>query len=117
MVDHQRPVPVGPGTGLDTVLYDSVWSDPGAHRGVGSSERGTNVITFGPDITKKFLKNNNLRLVVRSHQVPADGDGHQWWHQNMCVTIFTASNYCGDCGNLGGVLVLARDAEDTILEH
>ena len=32
------------------------------------SKRGVG-LQFGPDITRKFLEANNLKLVVRSHEV------------------------------------------------
>ena len=28
---------------------------------------------FGPDVCERFLKNNNLELVVRSHEVKPEG--------------------------------------------
>lgn len=36
------------------------------------SKRGVG-LQFGPDITKKFLDDNNLKLVVRSHEVSGHG--------------------------------------------
>ena len=61
------------------------------------------------------------RFLVRSHQVPEDGPNWQVWkdgfpadlteeicfarrgfqkqHNDRCVTVFSASNYCGDGGS------------------
>ena len=61
-----RPTDV-PEQGL---LCDLLWSDPddGATDGFGENDRGVSVI-FNGDIVKKFLKNNDLDLIVRAHQV------------------------------------------------
>lgn len=54
-------------------------------------------MNFGPDITSKFLELNNLKMIVRSHEVcrtgfelPYGGD-----NQHKMATIFSASNYSG----------------------
>jgi serine/threonine-protein phosphatase 5 len=39
---------------------------------VQDSKRGVG-LQFGPDITKKFLQDNGLKLVVRSHEVREGG--------------------------------------------
>ena len=61
-----RPTDV-PEQGL---LCDLLWSDPddAATDGFGENDRGVSVI-FNGDIVKKFLKNNDLDLIVRAHQV------------------------------------------------
>jgi serine/threonine-protein phosphatase 5 len=55
---------------------------------------------FGPETTARFLALNGLKLLIRSHQV-AD-EGYEVLHNGQCVTVFSASNYCGTTGNLGG---------------
>eukprot|EP00435_Cladocopium_sp_Y103_P064217 s528_g25.t2 len=70
------------------------------------SDRGVG-IKYGPDVTTKFCSQNRLRFLVRSHQVPEDGRGFQKQHNDRCVTVFSASNYCGDGGNFGAVIVLS----------
>jgi len=61
-----RPTDV-PEQGL---LCDLLWSelDDAAKEGFGENDRGVSVI-FNGDIVKKFLKNNDLDLIVRAHQV------------------------------------------------
>lgn len=115
-IDFRRTIPIVPGVGLDTVVFDSVWSDPRETRGIGNNPRGDGIVTFGPDVTQRFLKGNNLRLIVRSHEVPENGRGFIWHHASHCLTIFSASNYVGECGNLGGVMILVGD-EIQIEEH
>ena len=48
----------------------------------------------GPDITAKFLKQSGgLKRLVRSHECV--DHGVQYHHNRKCVTIFSASDYCG----------------------
>jgi len=115
-IHFRRPIPE-PGPGPETLLFDSVWADPQAARGIGTNARGPNIITWGPDITEHFVKTNGVRLLVRSHEVPEAGRGYQWHHSRQCLTIFSASNYCQQIGNLGAVLILARGEKDRIDEH
>eukprot|EP00440_Ansanella_granifera_P074308 gb/GFBE01080639.1/.p1 GENE.gb/GFBE01080639.1/~~gb/GFBE01080639.1/.p1 ORF type:complete len:916 (+),score=226.76 gb/GFBE01080639.1/:1-2748(+) len=90
----------------DQIFSDLIWSDPTDHEGKFKSERGVG-IKFGPDVTTKFCSQNRLRFMVRSHQVPEDGRGFFKQHSDRCVTVFSASNYCGDGGNYGAVIVLS----------
>jgi hypothetical protein len=57
---------------------------------------------FGPDTTARFLALNGLKLLIRSHQ--AADEGCEVLHNGQCVTVFSASNYCGNTGNLGAVV-------------
>lgn len=64
-----RPMEV-PDNGL---FCDLVWSDPQFDlEGWDDNERGVSFV-FGEDVLKNFLKNNDLDLVVRAHQVVEDG--------------------------------------------
>ena len=51
------------------LLCDLVWSDPDKDaNGWGPNDRGVSV-TFSGAIIDKFLKNNDLDLICRAHQV------------------------------------------------
>merc|ERR1740121_1208185 len=102
----------------DQVFSDLLWSDPTDQPGKFKSERGIG-IKFGQDITTKFCMQNRLRFIIRSHQLPEDGRGYMKQHEGRCVTIFSASNYCGDGGNYGAVLVLDSQhfPKYEIIEH
>ena len=59
-------------------------------QGRAPSKRGVG-IQFGPDVTREFLKRNELDYVIRSHEVKADG--YELGHDGKCVTVFSAPNY------------------------
>ena len=59
--------------------------------GIAPSKRGVSY-QFGPDVTSKFLKLNDLSYIVRSHEVKQDG--FEKHHDGKCYTIFSAPNYC-----------------------
>eukprot|EP00435_Cladocopium_sp_Y103_P019887 s640_g4.t2 len=94
----------------EEILFDAQWADPVELPGITRSSRGSVVINFGPDITEKFLQDNDLSLCIRSHQVPKTMDGYELLHNGRLLTIFSASHYAGRFSNSGGVAVLQRGA-------
>jgi len=56
---------------------------------------------FGPDITQRFLENNDLKCIVRSHTEIRSGCTIS---HTGCYTVFSAPNR--EKGILGGVLVV-----------
>ncbi|KAL7718611.1 Serine/threonine protein phosphatase type 5 [Entamoeba marina] len=80
---------------IPSLAYNLLWSDPQNMNGCSKSSRGIGCL-FGPDITKQFLDDNNLCLIVRSHEVKLNG--FQWTNDGKVLTIFSASNY-GNCRN------------------
>ena len=55
------------------------------------AKRGVSCM-FGPDVTQRFLDDNGLKLLVRSHEVKPDG--YELMHEGRCITVFSAPNYC-----------------------
>jgi len=83
------------------LMCELLWSDPQPFPGRSPNKRGVG-IAFGPDVTQKFLSENNLKMLVRSHEVKEEGylveaDGH-------LVTVFSAPNYCDQVGNKGAFI-------------
>ena len=61
-------------------MCELLWSDPADAPGRSPSKRGVGV-GFGPDVTKRFLADNQLQLLVRSHEVsPARLSHMASWH-------------------------------------
>lgn len=88
-------------------LMSLLWSDPDDKcDGYRPSTRGSGFL-FGAPETEKFLKDNNLELLVRGHQ--CTDDGCEFMFNDRLVTVFSCSNYCGLAGNKAGVLLLKAD--------
>ncbi|CCH41597.1 Serine/threonine-protein phosphatase [Wickerhamomyces ciferrii] len=85
-----------------------LWTDPQKEDGYGMSKRGIG-IQFGPDITKAFLELNNLKGIIRSHEVRMDG--YEIEHDGKLITIFSAPNYCDSTGNLGALINVDKKGE------
>lgn len=81
-----------------------LWSDPIEDNSeISRSIRGTG-IHWGSKLTDTFLKNNNLELIIRSHQKMDNGYGFN--HNNKVLTVFSASYYCGTNNNKGATISL-----------
>jgi len=89
-----------PGDGL---MCELLWSDPMPANGRVVSKRGI-AIAFGPDVTRSFCAYNNLDYIIRSHEVKQLG--YEVAHDDMCITVFSAPNYCDMMGNLGAIVQL-----------
>ena len=76
-----------PDSGL---MCEMLWSDPQHQMGRSPSKRGVGT-QFGPDVTKRFLDDNGLELLIRSHEVK--DRGYEVMHDGKCITIFSAPNY------------------------
>ncbi|KAM7503006.1 hypothetical protein LguiB_001910 [Lonicera macranthoides] len=83
------------------LMCELLWSDPQPQPGRGPSKRGVG-LSFGGDVTKRFLQENNLDLVVRSHEVK--DEGYEIEHDGKLITVFSAPNYCDQMGNKGAFI-------------
>ncbi|EKX73088.1 serine/threonine protein phosphatase PP5, putative [Theileria equi strain WA] len=87
-----------PDSGLMT---DMLWSDPKPTNGLSPSKRGV-AFEFGPDVTHKFIRDNRLDYIIRSHEVKQEG--YEVEHDGKIITIFSAPNYCDQMGNKGAFI-------------
>ena len=81
------------------IFTEILWSDPqpgDASSGREPSKRGVGV-QFGADVTARFLDNNGLDLLVRSHEVK--DEGYEVDHNGRCITVFSAPNYVDSAEN------------------
>jgi len=92
-----------PPDGSMSLMTEMLWSDPQPGLGRIPSKRGVGV-AFGKDVTDNFLKTNDLKLVIRSHEMKEDG--YTIEHGGSLVTIFSAPNYCDQMGNKGAFIRL-----------
>ncbi|KAL4550811.1 hypothetical protein Ndes2526B_g08910 [Nannochloris sp. 'desiccata'] len=65
------------GIGASRLAADVQWSDPTKTPGfLENVARGIGM-TFGPEITERFLRDNNLKLILRSHEGPDARDDRE----------------------------------------
>lgn len=89
------------------LLCDLLWSDPNIEmNGWAENDRGVSFV-FGPDVVEQFLDLHDLDLIVRAHQVVADG--YEFMANRRLVTLFSAPNYCNEFDNAGGVMIVDED--------
>ena len=99
----QRPTDV-PDSG---VLCDLLWSDPDSKvESWGENERGVSYV-FGQSVLSKFVKENDIDLIVRGHQVVEDG--YEFFCNKKLITIFSAPNYCGEFNNSACILSVSKN--------
>ncbi|CAH2039025.1 unnamed protein product [Thlaspi arvense] len=92
------------------IVKDLLWSDPTENDsvlGVRRNARGKGVYSFGPDVVKDFCERNKVDMIVRAHECVLDG--FERFAQGQLITVFSATNYCGNINNAGAILVIGRD--------
>ncbi|KAL9224973.1 hypothetical protein vseg_000947 [Gypsophila vaccaria] len=101
----ERPTCI-PDQGL---LCDLLWADPDREiRGWGESDRGVS-FTFGVDRVVDFLRQHQMDLICRAHQVVEDG--YEFFADRRLVTLFSAPNYCGEFDNAAALM----NVDETLL--
>jgi Ca2+-binding EF-hand superfamily protein/diadenosine tetraphosphatase ApaH/serine/threonine PP2A family protein phosphatase len=89
---------------LRQIMRDCLWSDPKQSPGVEFNNTRRQGQLFGPDVTAEFLNNNNLLMVVRSHECVKFGFDRPYDDApHLLATVFSASGYSGS-NNLGAYL-------------
>ncbi|OXB71678.1 UNVERIFIED_CONTAM: hypothetical protein H355_016804 [Colinus virginianus] len=101
------------------LMTDLLWSDPSPIPGRSPSKRGV-ACQFGPDVTAAFLEQNNLKLIIRSHEMK--DEGYEVEHNGKLdalektvaaaaavrvfeqITVFSAPNYCDQMKNKGAFI-------------
>ena len=94
----------------DGLLCDLMWADPSQNLDSlwGTSTRGISC-TFNMNSVYSFLKTNKLQLICRAHQLVPNG--YKFFADSKLITVFSAPNYCGNCGNDGVVMKISSNLE------
>ncbi|ESS36405.1 Ser/Thr phosphatase family protein [Toxoplasma gondii VEG] len=74
-----------------------------------SSPRGSQVVRSSQAFIEAFLERNQLALLVRAHECVAPGYCYDLG--GRCLTLFSASNYCGTANNDGAALHIYREED------
>jgi protein phosphatase len=101
----------------EQLVVDILWSDPtdsdaetGIIQNVMRDPQGTgNIVKFGPDRVHKFLKANDLEMIIRAHECVMDG--FERFAGGALMTVFSATDYCGRHKNAGAILIIGKDLE------
>lgn len=95
------------------IFCDLIWSDPtNDDKGQMTGRWNMNYdrecsIVYGAALVNDFLKENNLSTIIRGHEMFLDGYMlHKWNKSDIppVITIFSAPNYCGNCGNKAALM-------------
>jgi len=89
------------------LLCDLMWSDPSnSNKKWGKNNRGISC-TYNNIAINTFLRNNKLQLLCRAHQLVSEG--YKFFNNDKMITVFSAPNYCGNCGNDGAVMKVSEN--------
>ena len=83
------------------LMSDLLWSDFVNEDGRHLSKRGVSYAA-GPDVAAKFVENNGLKMIVRSHEMKEEG--YEVQRGGKVVTVFSAPNYCDQGANKGAFI-------------
>ena len=84
------------------LMCEMLWSDPSYTNGKKPNNTRGIGIYFGPDVANKFLEENELEMLIRSHECKMNG----YEINGKVITIFSAPNYCDHMGNKGALIQL-----------
>jgi diadenosine tetraphosphatase ApaH/serine/threonine PP2A family protein phosphatase len=75
-------------------LFQMMWNDPKEDLiGFSHSFRGKGIYFFGKDVFNDFMKSNNFKFLIRSHE--CFPEGFRWFFNNRLLSIFSSANYRG----------------------
>ena len=88
-------------------ILQMLWNDPRPITGLAPSNRGVGLY-YGEDALRQFLIVNNLKFIIRSHELVESGYNELWKDASgvaICSTLFSSPNYGGPkYTNVGGIL-------------
>lgn len=91
------------------IADEILWSDPSENVDLyRSSQRGIGY-EFGHKAISNFLKENKYKLLIRAHQQIQNG--FEYSLDNLVLTVFSASNYCGEFDNFCGIIIIDENSE------
>ncbi len=75
-------------------LVQIMWNDPKSDlKGFSESFRGPGIKSFGEDVFNDFMKEYNLKYLIRAHEVFPEG--YRWFFNERLLSIFSSANYPG----------------------
>jgi len=75
-------------------LVQIMWNDPKSDlKGFSESFRGPGIKFFGEDVFNDFMKEYNLKYLIRAHELFPEG--YRWFFNERLLSIFSSANYQG----------------------
>jgi len=98
-------------TEIETLVQGILWSDPSKRKGIRPNTARTVGVFFGPDVSRDFLIEHNLKYLIRGHEVAENGISTvSLGDDHSVVTVFSQPAYPDGLGtNKGAVLELDAD--------
>ena len=84
-------------------MCEFLWSDPEEISDWEANPRGAGVI-FGVQLVDKFLNTNNVKYIVRAHQLIMEG--YKVHFNGKLYTVWSCPNYCYRCKNDAAIMKL-----------
>ncbi len=79
---------------LKDSMFEMMWNDPKEDlSGFSRSYRGEGIYFFGEDVFTEFMKKNNFKFLIRSHE--CFNEGFRWFFNKRLLSIFSSYNYYG----------------------
>ena len=79
---------------IEISLMQIMWNDPKSGlKGFSESFRGPGIKFFGEDVFNDFMKEYNLKYLIRSHEMFPEG--YRWFFKKRLLSIFSSANYRG----------------------
>ena len=89
-------------------LADLLWSDPNPNvDDWGPNDRG-DTVCWNVKPVREFLEANNLRMLIRAHQMVEHGFEYPFDPDECCLTVFSAPCYAGEYKNRGAFIVIDK---------
>ena len=114
-----RPIELGQETSAieQAILLNALWSDPAEtevefgykKNHFRSNISSDNIFKYGADMVNQFLQANNLELIIRGHEIVADGI--DTFADSKLITLTSCTDYCGKHGNSACILVIQKTFE------
>ncbi|SOV14873.1 serine/threonine protein phosphatase 8, putative [Plasmodium sp. gorilla clade G2] len=109
------------------IIIDTLWSDPinyndeldlqllknSATYDIIPSRRGNITFKFGKHRLNDFLKNNQLKLIIRGHECVQEG--YKYNYKRKLLTLFSAQNYCNKYKNNASNAFIVKKNKNIII--
>ena len=88
----------------DGPMADIIWSDPDDEK----PKRPGPGTLYGQPLVDEFVRANRITHIVRGHKICPKG--FKRCHNDVTITIWSAPNFLGSCGNAGAALEISEHA-------